>query len=96
MSTDLALNHPIGGGYDTGVATWNYWDGANAYPPVYPAYPWYPTPVYPLTIHTLTYGSATTKEHRICTCPNCNGSCCDCADCKVKRLEARVAELEQK
>lgn len=33
--------------------------------------------------------------HRYCTCPNCTGGCCDCADCKVKRLEKRVAELEK-
>lgn len=36
-----------------------------------------------------------TSGHRACSCPKCAGDCCDCADCKVKRLEKRVADLER-
>lgn len=46
-------------------------------------------------LRTLTVG-VNLSSHRVCGCPKCAGDCCDCADCKVKRLEARVAELEGK
>jgi hypothetical protein len=45
----------------------------------------YPRPI------TITH--VTLNGHRVCACPKCAGDCCDC---KVKRLEARVAELEGK
>lgn len=64
------------------------------YYPGLPIYPWGYPPVYPLTVNTITI-TGTGTAHRVCACPNCDGSCCDCADCKVKRLEARVAELEK-
>lgn len=49
---------------------------------------WWPGYGYPIHYPTTT-------PHRLCSCPNCKGDCCDCADCKVKRLEKRVAELEK-
>lgn len=48
---------------------------------------------YPLTLTNWTI--TTTNGHHACGCPNCAGDCCACADCKVKRLEQRVAELEE-
>ena len=51
---------------------------------------WYPDYRYysPTTTIVVT-------GHRSCGCPKCAGDCCDCAECKVKRLEKRVAELEK-
>jgi hypothetical protein len=59
---------------------------------------YYPTPTYhnpwptyyPSTTTIVIRGSA----HRVCTCPNCAGDCCACADCEVTRLKKRVAALE--
>ena len=77
---DQPNNLLIGG--NAVVNDWNYWDG-------WRPYPWWPTPP------TVYAPVIVTTRHRICTCPNCDGSCCDCADCKVKRLEQRVADLEK-
>ena len=51
-------------------------------------YGWpYPYPVpYPYPIPGLV--------HRACSCPNCDGSCCSCDSCKIRRFEKRVADLE--
>jgi len=50
---------------------------------------WWPQPTYvPWPVYLPC--------HRACTCPNCRGDCCSCADCKIKRLEKRLADLEAK
>lgn len=98
MSTNLALNDNVS----------LYSDGANNANgntldlnyqgnvvdwcrPLYPqpTYYWYP---YSVVVERTTL---ITNGHRICSCPKCAGDCCDCADCRVKRLEKRVAELER-
>lgn len=95
MTQALALNNAVEYGQSLGLYQTpgenltHYWPDPNYYGPTY--YPWVPT-VYPLTITNVTVVTGT--AHRVCACPKCDGSCCDCADCKVKRLEQRVAELE--
>jgi hypothetical protein len=71
------------GGDGNAIGTTFRWYWQEPYYPYHPGY-----------THTIT--TIVVNGHRVCGCPNCDGDCCSCADCKVKRLEKRVAELEAK
>jgi len=107
MSTDLALSNVSlytadnanAGTYDSGNLLQRNGGNLLEYAqrslvggPYYHADPpyWWNPPWRPTTTIVVTSG------HRVCACPKCAGDCCDCADCKVRRLEKRVAELEGK